>query len=236
MLVIDDLNGLSGKRGAQQELHHLIDQLVDRNAFVIVTTQTLPAAMPGLSEMLRTRLVGGLNVPVQLPAAATRQVLLERYAEVRGISLPKKSIQSLVEGLNVPAPALLGALMELELAAITDGKTLDAESVRRYLTAKVREKSVSMREIAAATARYFNLRLADLKSPSRRKAIVSARNLAVFLARGLTSQSLEQIGEYFGGRDHTTILHGYRKIAELAKSDPATKQTLTELKRMIAIA
>jgi chromosomal replication initiator protein len=184
--------------------------------------------------MLRTRLVGGLNVSVQLPAAATRQVLLERYAEARGISLPRKALQSLVESLNVPAPALLGALMELELLAHTDGKPIDAERVRNYLTTKVREKSVSMREIATATARYFNLRLADLKSPSRKKAIVSARNLAVFLARELTQQSLEQIGTYFGGRDHTTILHGYRKTADLAKSDAATKQTLSEIRRMIA--
>ena len=236
MLVIDDLAGITGKRGAQQELQQALDELSAKDAIVIVTTQSLPHALSGLSETLRSRLSGGLTVPVNIPGAATRQAIVERFAAARGMPFSKRLVQSLVENLNVPAPVLLGALMELELAMHTDGKPLDAERIRRYLVDHDREKTpVSIRDIATVTAKYFNLKLVDLKSPSRRKAIVSARNTAVFLARQLTDRSLEQIGDYFGGRDHTTILHGYRQADKLARTDPVTKQAIIELKRLVAI-
>jgi chromosomal replication initiator protein len=235
MLVIDDLGGLAGKRGAQQELRHIVDELADCESLIVVTSQSLPTALQGLSDALRSRLSSGLAVPVNLPSAAARQMILERFATARGLSLSKRATETLADGLNVPAPMLLGALMELELAARADGKPLDAERIRRYVGSQHREKLLTVREIATVAAKYFNLKLADLKSPSRRQAIVLARSMAVYLARQLTDQSLTHIGEYFGGRDHTTALHGFRKIDKLAKSDPATRQALAELKRLIAM-
>lgn len=236
MLVIDDLVGLAGKRGAQQELQQTFDELSAKDAIVIITTQSLPHALAGLSDTLRSRLTSGLSVPVSIPGAATRQAIVERYAAARDMSLSKRLVQSLVENLNVPAPVLLGALMELELAVQTDGKPLDAERIRQYLVGHDRKQTpVTIRDIATVSAKYFNLKLAELKSASRRKAVVTARNMAVWLARHLTNQSLEEIGDYFGGRDHTTILHGFRKTDKLVKTDPVTKQAMVELKRLVAI-
>lgn len=234
MLVLDDLSGLAGKRGAQQELRHVLDELVDAGALVVVASRTLPGALTDLAESLRSRLASGLSVPLNLPGPATRRVILDRYATIRGLTLSTKAVQTLADSLNVPAPVLLGALMELELAAKADNKPIDVDRIRKYVNQCGREKRWTIHEIATIVAKYFNLKLVDLKSPSRRNGIVTARNLAVFLARQLTNQSLTQIGEYFGGRDHTTVLHSYQKTDKLIKSDPATRQSIAELKRLIA--
>jgi chromosomal replication initiator protein len=130
---------------------------------------------------------------------------------------------------------LLGALMELTMASEANGKPIDAECIRRYIANHSREKQLTIRDIAVVTAKYFGLKLADLKSPSRRKEIVSARNLAVYIARQLANLSLAQIGDYFGGRDHTTILHSLRKTDKLVKTDPGTREALVELRRLIAM-
>lgn len=236
MFVLDDLGGLTGKRGAQQELRFVLDELLNTGSLIVVASRSLPTTLTDLADNLRSRLAGGLSVPLNLPSPATRRAILDRYATARGVSLSPKAMQTLADHLNVPAPVLLGALMELELAARTDGKPIDVERIRNYVSQHGREKPLTIREIATAVAKYFNLKLTDLKSPSRRKAIVTARNLAVVLTRHLTNQSLTEIGEYFGGRDHTTILHGYQKTDKLLKTDPAIRQALTELKRIIALS
>jgi chromosomal replication initiator protein len=234
LLVIDGLDPLVSKRGAQQELRSLLDALSDRQAIVVVTSRLLPQSIDGLAESLRSRLASGLAVPISVPAAATRQVILERYAEARGIVLSKRLIKTLADRLHAPAPALLGALLELQLRAQTDGKPLDSATASRYLARLDQQKVLPIRDIARATAKYFGLTLADLRSPSRRKAIVGARNTAVFLARRLTSHSFEQIGDYFGGRDHTTVLHGFRTTEKLVKTNAATRQAITELKQLLS--
>lgn len=233
LLVLDDLGALVGKRGAQQELRQLLDDFEERDALVIVVSLSLPALITGLSESLQSRLSAGLAIPIHLPAAETRKAIIERIAQARAMNLSQHAMQTLADALHAPVPQLLGALMELDRAALTHGRTIDIEDVRRYLKRHDREQAISIREIAVATARYYGLKLAELKSPSRRKAVVTARNAAICLARQLTNQSLEQIGAYFGGRDHTTILHGFRKTEALAKSDAVTRQALTEIQRLI---
>jgi chromosomal replication initiator protein len=235
LLVLDDPSDLVSKRGAQQELRHLLDDFHDRDAPVIVATPVLPALLAGLSESLQSRLSNGLCVPVNIPASATRKIIIDRFAQARGMNLPKLASQLLADALNVPVPQLLGALMELDRAAGSDGLPIDADRIRRYLHEHHHDRAIAIRDIAAASAKYFSLKLADLKSPSRKKAVVTARNTAICLARELTDKSLEQIGAYFGGRDHTTILHGFRKTEALAKSDPVTRQAFAEIKRLIGI-
>ncbi len=235
MLVIDDLAGLAGKRGAQQELRQLLDELLDCQALVVVTMQSLPQVAAGLSGALQSRLSSGLAVQVNIPGSAARREIVDRFAAARGTLLSKRAAQALADSLNVPAPILLGALMELESAARADDRPIDAERIRRYVADHIREKPLTIRDVAIVTARYFSLTLADLKSASRHKAMVSARSMAIYLARNLTDQSLSQIGKYFGGRDHTTVMHSLRKIEKLTKTDPPTRQAISELRRLIAM-
>ncbi len=233
LLVIDDLGQLSGRDGAQRELRQSLDVLAEREVLVVVTARTLPAHSRVLLPSLRSRLSAGLAVPLALPGRTTRRFILERLAAARGISLPERAVCSLADGLNVSVPALIGAVKELELVARTNGRAIDAAGVRQFMAERAGTGMPQLRDIACLTAKYFALTLADLKSPLRRQPLVAARSMAMYLARQMTRKSLEQIGAFFGGRDHTTVLHGCRRTENLLRRDRATRQAVADLKRML---
>ncbi len=231
LLVVEDLGQLAGKSPAQQELVQLIDDWTGSEAMLVVTARSLPQQISALLAALRSRLSAGLALPLVLPGVDARRAILERLAKVRGLTLPKGILQSLAGGPSVPVPALRGAIMQLEIAQRSG--QLDADGLRRMVKQREPGRQVSLREITVATARHFGLKVADLKSPSRRQTVVAARGIVFYLARLLTSQSLEKIGEYFGGRDHTTVLHGQRRTEKLMKRDPATRLAVTELRKTL---
>lgn len=233
LLVLEDIGQLAGKSAPQRELWHTLDALAQRGALVVVTARSLPSQSPNLLAALRSRLAAGLCVPLSLPGSSARRVLVERLAAARGLALPKRAAQTLADGLTLSAPALLGTLMELEMLAQQEGQPLSADRVRRYVASYGRGEPLSMRDIAAAVAKYFRLKLADLKSASRQQSLVTARGVAIHLARQLTDLSLEQIGAYLGGRDHTTVLNGLRRTEKLVQSDPAVRQATGDLKRLL---
>jgi chromosomal replication initiator protein len=234
LLVLEDIGQLNGKGPAQQELRHVLDALSERGALVVVTNRALPASLRLLLPGLRSRLSAGLAVPLSLPARDTRRILLRRFAADRGLQLAERATLSLADGLNVSVPALLAALSELAKAASTEGRPIDADRAREFLDQRNRAQAHTLREIAGLTAKQFGLKLSDLKSPLRRQPLVAARSMAMYLARHLTNDSLEQIGKFFGGRDHTTVLHGCRRTEELLERDLATRHALAELKKSLA--
>lgn len=233
LLIIDDLGQLSGKQGAQQELRQALDELAEREALVVITAHALPTHSRLLLPSLRSRLSAGLAVPLALPARTTRRFILDRVASARGIPLPERSRHSLADGLNVSVPALIAAILELELGARIDGQPIDAQRVRRFMAQCPTAAMPNLRDIACRTAKYFGLKISDLKSPLRRQSLVAGRSLAMYLARQLTDKSLGKIGEYFGGRDHTTVLHGCRRTEKLLERDQATRQAVADLKRAL---
>lgn len=232
LLVVEDLGQLAGKGSAQQELLHVLDDLAGSEAMVVFTARSLPQQIVALLAGLRSRLSAGLSVPLALPGPDARRTILERLALARGLTLPKGILQSLSGGPSVPVPALRGAILQLELAQRSG--ELDADELRRLLAERPQSRGISLRDITVATARHFGLKMADLKSPSRRQAVVAARGIAIYLARLLTPHSLEQIGTYFGGRDHTTVLHGQRRTEKLMKRDPATRHAVAEVRKTLA--
>lgn len=233
LLVVEDLGQLSGKRGAQQELLHALDALADREAAVLVTARLLPAHLSVLLPGLRSRLSAGLAVPLALPGPAARRAILERLSVARRLSLSKRVVRRVADGLSVSVPTLVAAVLELELAAKVEGRPIDAERACQLVVERRIAKVPTLREIAALTAKYFGLKLSDLKSPLRRQAFVAGRGVAMYLARQLTNKSLAQIGEFFGGRDHTTVLHGCRRTEKLFGRDRATRQAIVELNTML---
>jgi len=160
---------------------------------------------------LRSRLVSGLTVPLVPPSLDTRLAILERLAAARDLKLGHPVLRAIAEGIRGSVRELIGTLVHLEMVSRTEGSPLDMDHVRDYLQQRSASRPARVRDIAAATARHFALRVAELRSPSRRRAVVRARGVAMYLTRRLTEESLEQIGHYFGGRDHTTVLHGCRK-------------------------
>jgi chromosomal replication initiator protein len=175
--------------------------------------------LPGL----QSRLHAGLVIPVALPGPAARAIILRRLAGARGIELSEPLIEFLAEKIGGAAPALDAALAELQI-----GGSMSIEAARRWLAARHRQDP-SLHDIALATARHFSLRLGELRSAARRRALVVARGVAMYLCRSLTRLSLEQIGSYFGGRDHTTVSHGCRRTEDLLQTEPVIREAVVQL-------
>ncbi|MGE4137834.1 MAG: DnaA/Hda family protein [Pirellulales bacterium] len=233
LVVLEDLGQLATKRPAQQELLHLLDVLADREILVIVTSRSLPTQTTAFLPALLGRLSAGLTVGVALPGPATRRTLLEQLAAARGLTLTKRTLHGLADALPANVPTLAAALAELDLHARGDGQSLDTRRLRQWAGGREDSRRPPLRKIATLTAKYFGLTLADLKSPRRRQPLVAGRGVAMYLARQLTGKSFDEIGQYFGGRDHTTVLHGCRRTETLIARDRATRQAVAELKRLL---
>jgi chromosomal replication initiator protein len=238
-VVFEDLGELGQKRSeklsAQEELIFTLDALVRRESRVIVTCSKSPAELNEILPALQSRLIAGLTVPIVPPEAESRFEILERAARERQLHLPKLAAQALAEGFHGTVPELLGVLTQLEVPARRDGKTIDLRTVRHFLEGKKREGSPEISQIAATVAKHFGIKLSELRSPSRQRAVVNARSVAIHVARKITHASLDQIGRYFGGRDHTTMMHSCRKIEELLHDDPAFRKEIEQLEKICRV-
>jgi chromosomal replication initiator protein len=234
MLVFEDIGRLvtrkSEKLSAQEEFVHTLDELIDRGSWVIVTSASAPVEMTGIMPSLQCRLMAGLTVPLAPPDADTRLAIIKRMAESRKIDLPDPAAQTLAEGLkNGTVPELSGALTQLEVPARRDGGKITIKDVRSLLARHSNEHKSSIHAIALATAKHFGLKLSELRSPSRQRAVVSARDVAVYLARITIQCSFDQIGQYFGGRDHATVMHSWHKMEKLIDTDPAMRREVENI-------
>jgi chromosomal replication initiator protein len=232
LVAIDDVDVLGEKPSAQQELLHTVDALVAAGSRLVLTGVSPPGGISGMIPSLQSRLIGGLVVPLALPSRAVRLAAARKFAEVRGFQLSEEAAVALADALPEPLSALWAAVLHLELSARLEAGKATEQQAREYLARRASAEP-SLRDIAAATARHFSLRLADLRSASRRRAVVVARDVAMYLARTLTGKSFEQIGTYFNGRDHSTVSHGCTKTAELLQSDPGLRSAVDQLRQQV---
>jgi chromosomal replication initiator protein len=237
LLVFEDIgrmvNRKSEKLSAQDEFIHTLDALMERGSRVIITSASAPGEMTGVLPTLQSRLTAGLIVPLTPPGVDARLEIVRRFAELRQVDIPQAVAQSLAEGLPGTAPELMGAVLQLELPARGRHGRVDADAVRQWLKDRGNGNEPNIHSIALATAKHFGLKLSELRSPSRHRAVVSARNAAVYLSRKLVRCSFEQIGRYFGGRDHATVMHGCEKMTTSVKNDPATRCEVENLEKEI---
>lgn len=231
LLVFEDLDGLGRHGAVQEELVNTFDTLLAAGRQILATASTAPAALPGILPALQSRLTGGLAVALCPPSLATRVAALCRLAKLSGVKLTQPVARVLCEGLSATMSELEGALNQLAERARLNGGTIGMDAARRYLAARPAATPPGLREIASATARCFSLKLSELRSPSRRRAVVTARGVAMYLARQLAGESLEQIGQYFSGRDHSTVMHSCRKTEALLKTDPAIREAVQRLQK-----
>jgi chromosomal replication initiator protein len=234
LFVLEEVNHLSDKPAAMGELQQIIDAVGAQQGQVVLTSRLPPERISGLPKALLARITGGLVVHVAPPAPAARRAIIERFAEHRGVHLPKAAARLLADGLSVTAPELFGAITELDVQSTVDDHPPDVAAVRAYLATRRGSLQASVRSITALSAKYFGIRMAELISPTRRRAVVQARNVAIYLARRFAGKSLQQLGQYFGGRDHTTVLHGYRTIERRARTDSEVRRALNELTKRLA--
>ena len=198
--LVDDVQALADRPGAQQELSLLIDSLTEQDAIFIATMPTLPTEAEGLSSGLVSRLSGGLTVPVSPPGVAARKAILTHLAELYQIDLCDQTLSLLAEGDPTPfntVPELQHALSQLMLLSERYDEPISPTLARRLLEFEPTE-APSFRTICQLTAKHFQLKSADLRGSSRRQSISHARSIAMYFCRQLTESSYEQIGKYFG--------------------------------------
>ena len=231
LAVFEDVAELATKPAAQEELIRTLDAVIQRGGQVVVTASAAPQDIAGFPPALQSRLSAGLCVPLALPGPDTRLAILQRWSNLREVEMADSILKLLAEGLAGTVPELLGAMLQLEVPAREEGRPINAHQIRDFLSQRDSALRPKLRDIASLTARHFALRLGDLRGSSRRRPVVTARDVAIYLCRHLTRESLSRIGEYFGGRDHTTILHACRKTEELLQTDPAIRQAIDRLQR-----
>lgn len=218
LLVVEDVGHLADKPAAQQELTCTLDALLKARGHVVATARAIPGQLGGIMPGLRSRLAAGLAVPLMLPGRETRLAILRRLSDLLGVGLSDAAAAVLADGLNVTVPELFGALTQLYTQARLDDGLVDVESARRYVAERKDHGAPSLRQIALTTAKQFSLTLKELRGPSQGRRVATARGVAMYLARALTTESLAQIGRYFGHRDHTTVSHGCRKTYERCRT------------------
>ncbi|MGA2033452.1 MAG: DnaA/Hda family protein [Thermoguttaceae bacterium] len=182
LVVIEDVGRLSNKEAAQQELIATIDGLLRRDGQLVVTASANPNELAGLLPVLKSRLSAGLTIPLVPPGPAARRAIVDHLAGLLQLDLPEAAARLLAQGLRGTVPELLGALVQLDVRARAERRPIQAAAVQRYLAEHRDARRPHLRDIAVATAHYFSLRLADLRSGSRRRPVVTARNVAMFLA------------------------------------------------------
>ena len=223
LLVVEDLQRLPASRYVQHALRDALDVLLEggEGAVVVVTAQQPPATLAQLESGLRDRLAAGLTLRMQLPGVEARFELLKQAAAACDRLLGDEQLRALAQKTEGTVPQLLRALAEHEMAS--DPSAL-AETTRPPLKIK---------QIIAVVARYYSLTQASMCSSARRKSLVYARSVAIYLARSLTDLSYAQIGQALGRRDHTTIMHACRTLEARLASDATSQQDIEELKRIL---
>ena len=237
LVIIDDLQLLSNKPAAQQEFANLLDWRLNARVPIVLALGVSPVELGGLSEGLASRLVGGMLVPLQLPTPTTRRAILDRLLEQAGLEFPvvvREAVAGQCAGLDSPfstVPEIRHAVLELQHAAEESGSAPSLECAVALIDRELTVRKPTLNQIAKKVARYFNVRTSDLKSASRRQWVVRARGVAFYLARQLTGDSFQRLGQALGGRDHSTVMHACRRIGSLVESDPAISAAVSHLHR-----
>jgi len=234
-LLIDDIQFFAGKDRTQEEFFHTFNALFEGGRQVILTCDRYPKEVEGLEDRLKSRFQWGLTVAVEPPELETRVAILHSKAERSGIELPSEVSFFIAKRIRSNVRELEGALRRVVANAEFTGKpvTLDfAREALRDLIA-VQNKMVSVENIQKTVAEYYNIRLSDLSAKTRSRSIARPRQIAMSLAKELTSKSLPEIGTAFGGRDHTTVMHACKKVAELRESDSGIREDYANLMRIL---
>lgn len=235
VLMVDDVQFISGKDSTQEEFFHTFNALVDQGRQIIVSADKSPSDLEDIEERLRSRLGSGLVADIHATTYELRLGILESKAERQGVELPQRVMEFLAHKITANVRELEGALNRVIAHSQLVGREISLEMVQDVLHDVLRasERRVSIEEIQKRVAEHFNIKVSDMHSARRARAVARPRQVAMYLAKQLTTHSLPEIGRKFGGRDHTTVMHAVRKIEELHSSDPSLSEDIDLLRRML---
>ncbi|WNZ56390.1 chromosomal replication initiator protein DnaA [Microbulbifer sp. JMSA003] len=234
-LLIDDIQFFAGKERSQEEFFHTFNALLEGGQQIILTCDRYPKEIDGLEERLKSRFGWGLTVAVEPPELETRVAILMKKAEQVGVDLPHDSAFFIAQRIRSNVRELEGALRRVIANSQFTGRAIDDVLVREALKdlLALQDRLVSVDNIQRVVAEYYKIKVADLLSKRRSRSVARPRQVAMSLAKELTNHSLPEIGDAFGGRDHTTVLHACRKIRELQESDADIREDVKLLTRSL---
>ena len=236
VLLIDDIQFIAGKERTQEEFFHTFNTLHDANKQIILSSDRPPKEIPTLEDRLRSRFEWGLIADIQAPDFETRMAILKKKADVEKLNVPNEVMVYIATKIKSNIRELEGALIRIvAYSSLTNREiTVDlATEALKDIISNKQNKNITIDLIQDVISAYFNLRVEDLKSQRRTRNIAYPRQIAMYLSRKLTDMSLPKIGEEFGGRDHTTVIHAYEKISEGLKSDESLQRTIDDITKKI---
>jgi len=236
VLIIDDIQFISGKERTQEEFFHTFNALYEHQKQIVLSSDRAPKDIQGLEDRLRSRFEMGLIVDIQPPEMETRVAIIFKKAESDGINLSEEVAFMLAKIYRSNIRELEGALLKLSAYASLSGSEITGELARQVLKPEAQDGSPVFRdpeEIMKLVARQYRLTISDLKSEKKTRDLATPRQLAMFLCRKYTNLSLPDIGTLFGGKNHTTVLHAVRRIGRMQDSDPFLKDSLGKIESQI---
>ncbi|BCV23768.1 MAG TPA: chromosomal replication initiator protein DnaA [Firmicutes bacterium] len=236
VLLIDDIQFLENKERTQEEFFHTFNALHEANHQIIVSSDRPPKELSTLEDRLRSRFEWGLITDIQPPDLETRVAILRKKAQLENLTVPDDALEYIATRITSNIRELEGALIRLVAYAQLHQAEVSAalaEEALRDILPENRRQPITISRIQSVVAEYFHLRPEDLRAKRRTRNVAEPRQIAMYLARELTDASLPKIGDEFGGRDHTTVLHGCEKIAAILQTDPNLRSTIKRLREAI---
>jgi chromosomal replication initiator protein len=240
VLMVDDVQFIAGKDSTQEEFFHTFNALVDQNKQIVISADRAPGEIKGLEDRIKSRLQCGLVVDLHPTDYELRLGIMQQKAEFyhtqyRDLVIAPGVLEFLAHRISTNVRVLEGALTRLFAFASLVGREISLDLTQDCLADILRasDRKITIEEIQRKVAEHYNIRLSDMIGPKRVRTIARPRQIAMYLAKQLTSRSLPEIGRRFGGRDHTTIMHGVRKVEELMTSDSQLSDDLQMLKRLL---
>ncbi len=235
MILIDDIQFIAGKNTSEEEFFHTFNALHGSKRQIVVTSDRAPKEIEGLEERIRTRFEWGLVADISPPEIETRIAILKAKAERDDIYLPDEVATFLATYIKSNVRELEGVLIRLQAQASLTGAEISLEMAKQELKTAVPEEGshFTLESIQNAVARHFQLKVQDLKAPGRTKSVALARQIAMYLIRKYTGMGFKEIGQFFGGKDHTTIMHACTKIERNVESDPAIRDAVESVQNLL---
>ena len=235
VLMIDDIHELENKHGTQNEFFHIFNELHNKGKQLIFTSDKPPKEINGIAERIRTRLQWGLVIDIQKPDFETRMAILKKKAYELDLFISDDIISTIANNIKTSIRELEGSLIKLSAYSEVMKVDIDMEMVKELLVLNEGngEKKITLEHITRTTAQFYKITLADIKSKTRTKQITNARHVAMYLSQKVINSKLQEIGKYFSGRDHTSVMHAIKKVKVSLKTDLALSRQIVEIENSL---
>ena len=236
VLLIDDIQFVAGKESTQEEFFHTFNALYEANKQIVMTSDRPPKEIPTLEERLRSRFEWGLTTDIQPPDLETRIAILRKKAATDNLEIPEEVLSYIANRVHSNIRELEGALNRVMAVGSLSRRSITvevAEEGLKDIVSSARQRQITIDAIQTVVANHYSMKVADMRSKKRTRAVTFPRQIAMYLARDLTDASLPRIGEEFGGRDHTTVIHACDKILRELQKDPSLQKEINQLSQQL---